>query len=61
MYLKQTETTVRVPIHRWRTTRFVVFEWEIRRHRTLAPSLALARRQEGIRRGSFTETHSRAP
>jgi len=59
MYTRQTETIVRIPIHRWRNTRFVVPVRETRRHRSSA--IPAAPNQKRTRRGSFTETDARAP
>ena len=59
MYTAKTETVVRIPIERWRYTRFVMPVRETRRHRSLA--IPVLRQPKRPRRGSFTETDTRAP
>ena len=56
MYSIQTESPVRVPIHRWRNTRFSVSVRETRRHRSSAEPTVQDRNRA---RGSFTETDAR--
>lgn len=58
MYTTKTETVARIPIQRWRNTRFVVPVRETRRHRSLAIPDPPHRKR--TRRGSFTETDARA-
>jgi hypothetical protein len=59
MYTAKTETVARIPIDRWRNTRFVVPVRETRRHRSLA--VPILRQPKRTRRGSFTETDTRVP
>lgn len=58
MCVKQTEAVVRIPIDRWRSTRFAVRVRETQRHRSLA--IPTARRQKRTQ-GSFTASDARAP
>jgi hypothetical protein len=56
MHITQPETIVRVPIRRWRSTRFAIHVAESRRHRSLGiPPTRHPRRV----RGSFNEATAR--
>jgi len=59
MYTNKTETVIRIPVQRWRSTRFVVPVRETRRCRSLA--VPATRQPKRAQRGSFTETDARAP
>jgi hypothetical protein len=58
MYTAKADTFVRIPVERWRYTRFIVPVRETRRHRSLAAPVL--RQPKRARRGSFTETDTRA-
>jgi hypothetical protein len=59
MYTSKTEIVARIPVRRWRTTRFVVPVRKMRRCRPLP--VQETRPQKRTQRGSFTETDARAP